>query len=116
MGLDLLLMVINAALGSLASSGKIPQLAASLVGQLGPIITNAITAIKGGTGKVADVATALGALSGTIQILKAQTNLDPTVLTEIAVYDEAIQAGIASYLDAKSGVDLTKLGPIAPIA
>lgn len=116
MGLDLLLMVINAALGALSGSGKIPPIVINLVSALGPIITKAITAIQGGQGAVADVVTALGSLSGILAVLKAETGLDPAVINQINVYDQAVQAGIAAYLDSKSGVDLTKLSPLSPIA
>lgn len=109
-------MVINAALGSLSASGKIPQSLVSLVGSLSPIVGTAITALQSGQGKVADVVTALGSLSGILAVLKAETGLDPAVLDQINVYDQAVQAGIAGYLDSKNGVDLSKLGPIAPIA
>lgn len=116
MGIDLILLVINAALGSLSASGKIPSTITQLVASLGPIVGNAITAIQSGNGKLADVVTALGSLSGILAVLKAQTGLDPAVLTQINVYDQAVQAGIAAYIDSKSGVDLSKLGPVAPIA
>lgn len=116
MGIDLIIMVINAALGSLSASGKIPQSISSIVASFGPIISNVVTSLQSGQGKTADVVTALGALSGVLAILKAQTTLDPEVLNQINVYDQAVQAGIAGYLDSKNGVDLSKLGPVAPIA
>lgn len=115
MGLDLLLLVINTALGTLATSGKVPQSVAQLVAALGPIITNAINAIKGGQGNLQNAVVALGALAGTIEVLKAQTNLDPDILAQINVYDQAIQAGINGYLASKNGVDLSALGPVEPI-
>lgn len=116
MGIDLILLVINAALGSLSASGKVPANVTQLVAALGPVIVNAVNAIKGGQGKVNDVVTALGALSGVLAILKSQTNLDPEILSQIDVYDQAVQAGITEYLDSKNGVDLSKLSPVAPIA
>jgi drug/metabolite transporter (DMT)-like permease len=114
MGIDLVLLVINAALAGLGP--RVPALVATLIQQLGPVIGNAITAIRSGQGKLEDVVTAIGALSGVIAVLKAQTGLDPEVLAQINAYDEAVKAGIAGYLDSKSGVDLSKLGPVASIS
>lgn len=114
--MGLILMVVNAALAALGASGKIPANIAALIASLGPIVTSAITAIQGGNGKLADVVTALGSLSGVLAVLKAETGLDPAIVDQITVYDTAVQAGIAGFLDSKAGVDLTKLGPVAPIA
>jgi hypothetical protein len=116
LGIDLILLVVNAALAGLTSSGQVPSLVTSLVGALGPVIGNAIKSIQSGQGKLEDVVTALGALSGVIAVLKQQTGLNPEVLAQIDAYDQAVKAGIAGYLDSKSGVDLSKLGPVAPIA
>lgn len=114
--MGLLLMVVNAAIGALSASGKIPANISSLITALSPVVGTAITALQSGQGKVADVVTALGSLSGVLAVLKAETGLDPAVLDQINVYDQVVQAGIAGYLDSKNGVDLSKLGPIAPIA
>jgi len=116
MGLDLILLVVTTALSSLSASGKIPATIATLVSSLAPIIGNAIKAIQGGQGKVQDAVTALGALSGVIAVLKSQTNLPADVLAELDVYNTAVQAGITGYLDSKTGIDLSKLGTVDPIA
>lgn len=116
MGIDLILLVVNAALAGLTGSGQVPAVVTSLVAALGPVIGNAIKAIQSGQGKLEDVVTGLGALSGIIAVLKQQTNLSPELLDQINAYDAAVKAGISGYLDSKSGIDLTKLGPIAPIA
>jgi basic membrane lipoprotein Med (substrate-binding protein (PBP1-ABC) superfamily) len=114
MGIDLILLVVNAALAGLG--GRVPSSVTSLIQALGPVISNAIKSIQSGQGKLDDVVTALGALSGVIAVLKQQTGLDPEVLAQVDAYDQAVKAGIAGYLDSKSGVDLSKLGPVAPIA
>lgn len=116
MGFSLVLLVVNTALQALASSGKIPMSVSSLVTALGPIVGTAITNIENGTSKLGDVVTALGAMSAALAVLKAQTGLDPAILDQINVYDQAVQAGISGYLDSKNGVDLSKLSPVAPIA
>lgn len=116
MGLSLLLLLVNTGLGALASSGKIPQLAAQLVSGLSPIVANAITSIESGSGKLQDAVVALGALSGAIQFIKAQANTDPEVLNLIDNYDKAVQAGINGYIASKDGVDLNALGAVKPIA
>ncbi len=116
MGIDLILLVVNAALTGLTSSGQVPAVVTSLVSALGPVIGNAIKSIQSGNGKLQDVVTALGALSGVIAVLKQQTGLSPDLLSQIDAYDQAVKAGIAGYLDSKSGVDLTKLGPVTLIA
>lgn len=116
MGIELILLVVNAALAGLTGSGQVPATVTNLVAALGPIIANAIKNIQSGQGKLDDVVTALGALSGVIAVLKAQTNLDPAILSQVDAYDQAVKAGISGYLDSKSGVDLTKLGAVAPIA
>lgn len=115
MGIDIVLLVLNAALGSLAASGKIPQSAASLTSALGPIIAAAIARLQTGQGKVDDVVTALGALNATLEVLKAQTGLDADTLNQIQVYSNAVQQGMTEYLDSKAGIDLSKLSPVAPI-
>jgi len=116
MGIDIVLLVINAALGALTSSGKVPSVVEQLVSSLGPVIEKAIQGIQSGSGKLEDVVTALGSLSGVIGVLKSQTGLDPAILAQVNVYDQAIQQGTAGYLDSKSGIDLSKLGTVAPIA
>ena len=114
--MTLLLTTINAGLSAVTVAGLIPAPITALITALEPVVTNAITNLSSGNGKVADVVTALGTLSGVIAVLKQQTNLDPKILNLINVWDTAVQAGIAGYLDSKSGVDLTKLGTVDPIA
>jgi len=114
--LTILLQSVNAGLAAVTITGLVPAPIAGLITSLEPVVVGAIGSIQSGQGKVADVVTALGALSSVIAILKTQTNLDPKILDAIAVWDTAVQAGVAGFLDSKSGVDLSKLDPIAPIA
>ena len=111
-----ILLVLNTALGALAATGTVPAVVATLVAALSPIIADAISRIQSGQGKVSDVVTALGAMNAIIEAVRKQTNVDPKVLEAVEVYSTAVQMGMNEYLDSKSGVDLTKLTPVAPIA
>ena len=114
--LPIILTLANIALASLQQAGVIPAGTGSLITQLEGIIAPAIATIASGQAKLTDVVTALGTLSGVIQILKKQPNLPAEVLDKINAIDLAVQAGIAAFLDSKNGVDLSKLGPVDPIA
>lgn len=107
--------LLNIAVTAL-SGGAIPSNIATLITSLDSVVLPAIQNIASGQGKLQDVITALGTLTGVIGVLKQQTNLDPKVAAQINALDVAVQAGINAYLQAQVGVDLTKLGPVQPIA
>src|SRR5271170_390679 len=113
--LTIVVSLLNLALSAL-SGGVIPANIASLITSLDTIVLPALQSIASGQGKLQDVITALGTLTGVIGVLKQQTNLSPEVAAQVAALDTAVQAGITQYLQAQTGVDLTKLGPVAPIA
>lgn len=114
--LPIILTLANIALSSFQQAGVLSPTNNSLITSLEAVLGPAITTIASGQSKLADVVTALGTLSGVITVIKKQTGLAPDVLDKINAIDTAVQAGIASYLDAKAGVDLSKLTPVDPIA
>lgn len=84
----------------------------SLMGSVSPLITSLLS----GQSKTQDLMAVLGTLSAVLATLKAQTNLDPKILTQIQTLDEGLQAAAAAFIASKAGVDLTVLTPIEPIA
>ncbi len=54
----------------------------------------------------------LGALSGVIATLKAQTGLNPTLLSQLNTLDQAVTAALAAYVQGGKGIDLSVLTPI----
>lgn len=82
---------------------------------LGPIET-LIANLKSGQSATQDGLAALAAMAGVIAVLKANTNLSPAVLTEIANVDADVQAALAGYATAQSGYNAGLYAPIAPVA
>ncbi len=100
----------------LANSGVIGAPTASLITNLlGPLET-LFADIKSGNSATTNALAALAALSGTIQALKQNTNLSPTVLTEINGLDMDVQKALADYALAQGGYAASLYPQIAPVA
>lgn len=114
--LQLILLIADLGLAAAQNQGALSAGTVNLINTLTAIVLPAIQKIVGGQGKLQDVVTALGTLNGVLTVLESDTSLPPDELARIKALSAAAQAGITEYLDSKSGVDLTKLTPIDPIA
>ena len=100
----------------LANSGVIGTPTASLITNLmGPIET-LFAGIKSGNSTTADALAALAALSGTIQVLKQNTSLAPSVLSVINGLDLDVEKALADYALAQGGYTASLYAQIAPVA
>lgn len=106
----------NVALVALQSAGvttpALNTLIASLLASVGPLIGG----LASGQGKTQDLMTILGTMSSVLGVLKTQTGLPPAILAQLDTLSQAIQAAAGAYVTSKSGVNLSILTPIEPIA
>ena len=100
----------------LANSGVIGTQTSSLITNLLGPVENLFAALKSGNSTTTDALAALAALSGTIQVLKQNTSLSPTVLTEINGLDLDVQKALADYALAQGGYNASLYPQIAPVA
>jgi hypothetical protein len=108
-------LLVNVVMAALQSAGVTSPAITSLVTSLESTVVPLIANLTAGNSKTSDVLAVLGALSGVIATLKAQTGLNPTVLTQLNTLDEAVTAALAAFVQAGKGLDLTVLTPIAPV-
>jgi hypothetical protein len=114
--LPLITLIINVAMAALQAAGISNASTSGLITSLESTVLPLIANLSNGQSKTADVLAVLGALSGVIATLKAQTGLAPAILAQINTLDEAVQSGLAAYVQAGNGIDLSILTPIAVIA
>lgn len=100
----------------LANSGVIGAPTASLITNLLGPVESLFAAIKSGNTATTDALAALAALSGTIQVLKQNTSLSPTVLTEINGLDQDVQKALADYALAQGGYNAALYPQIAAVS
>jgi len=81
---------------------------------LGPVLT-LIGNLKSGQSASQDGLAVLGAMAGVVAVLKANTNLPATVLTEVGNIDLDVQKALTAYVTAEGGLDLTRYAQIAPV-
>src|ERR1700743_1002091 len=113
---QLIMLIANLGLAAAQNAGALSAGTVSLINTLESIVMPAIQRIVDGQGKLQDIVTALGHLHGVLTVLEQDTSLPPDELARVKALSTAAQAGITAYLDSKSGIDLSKLSPIAPIA
>ncbi|CAN5951061.1 unnamed protein product [Sphagnum jensenii] len=100
----------------LQNQGVIGSSTSNLITSLLSTITPLISNLQNGTSKVQDTLAVLGALTGVIASLKANTSLPAATLAEINQLDLDVQAALTAYVQSGKGVDLSVLTPIAPVA
>jgi hypothetical protein len=105
-------LLVNVVLATLQASGvtspSITALATSLESSVVPLFDK----LASGSDKTADTLAVLGALSGVLTTLRNQPGLDAKLLDQINVLDMAVSAGLAGYVQAGKGIDLSLLTPI----
>lgn len=100
----------------LSNAGVIGTSTSSLITNLlGPIET-LFASLKSGNSTTTDALAALAALYGTIQVLKQNTKLSPTVLAEINGLDLDVQKALANYAAAQGGYDASLYPQLPPVA
>lgn len=100
----------------LANTGVIGAGTQTIIQNLTAPVATLLQNLSSGQTKVEDGLAALAAMAGVVAVLKANTNLPQTVLTEIANIDSDIQAALKAYVTAEGGLDLTKYQPIPQVA
>jgi hypothetical protein len=114
--IPLISLVVNVALAALQAAGvtspAITGLITSLEGTVVPLISN----LSSGASKTSDVLAVLGALSGVIATLKAQTGISPTILGQLNTLDLAVTAALAAYVQAGKGIDTSTLTQLPTVA
>jgi hypothetical protein len=113
--LPLITLIINVSMAALQAAGITNASTSGLITSLEATVLPLIANLASGQSKTADVLAVLGALSGVIATIQAQAGLDPAVLAQVKTLDEAVQAGLAAYVQAGKGVDLTVLTLLAPV-
>ncbi|MEO7027806.1 MAG: hypothetical protein ABI147_00190 [Acidobacteriaceae bacterium] len=114
--LPLITLIVNVSMTALQAAGITNASTSGLITSLESTVLPLISNLSSGQSKTADVLAVLGGLSGVIATLKTQTGLDPAILAQVKTLDEAVQAGLAAYVQAGKGVDLSVLVPIAAVA
>lgn len=82
---------------------------------LGPVET-LVANLKTGQSTTQDGLAALAAMAGVIAVLKSNTSLSPTVLTQIANVDADVQSALTGYATAQAGYNAGLYAQIAPVA
>jgi hypothetical protein len=113
--LPLIAMIVNVALTALQTSGIVSPSITSLISSLEGTVLPMVQNLSAGTSTTSDVLAVLGGLSGVIATLKAQTGINPEVLTQLNTLDAAVTAALAAYVQAGKGIDLTVLDQLAPV-
>ncbi len=93
-------------------------ISANTTGLISSLVTASETlfsALRSGASKSNDALAVLGALSGVIATLKADTKISPTVLAQLDALDKDVQAALIAEVQSEKGIDLSVLTPIAPI-
>ena len=116
-----MLATILAILGSLVpmilqNTGVIGASTTTLINHLLAPVVTLIQNLMAGTSKTQDALAVLGAMSGVVAVLKANTNLPASVLTELGDIDADIDKALAAYVTAEGGLNLTVYQPIAPVS
>jgi hypothetical protein len=114
--LPLITLIVNVAMAALQAAGITNASTSGLVTSLEATVLPLIANLASGQSKTADVLAVLGALSGVIATIQAQTGLDPAVLAQVKTLDAAVQSGLSAYVQAGKGIDLSVLTPIAAVA
>ncbi len=110
--LPIITLIVNVALAALQSAGIVTPAITSLTTSLESTILPLVTNLSAGNSSTSDVLAVLGALSGVIATLKAQTGLNPTLLSQLNTLDTAVTAALAAYVQGGKGIDLSVLTPI----
>ena len=96
--------------------GPIGGIAGTIAGSLAGPIVNLIQATSTGTSKASDYLAALGILQAAVSVLKAQTNLSPAMLSEIAAVEADLAAAFKAYISAEGGFNPALYAPIAQVS
>lgn len=91
----------------LTNRGVIGQQTDSLINSLLSPVENLIADLKSGNTKTQNALAALAMASGVIITLKGTTGLPAELLTQLNNVDVDIQAALAAYAKAGTGLDLT---------
>lgn len=116
-----MLITILSILGSLvptilSNSGVIGAKTSTLISSLITPVETLLSNLKGGTSPVQDGLAALGAMSGVIAVLKANTSLPAATLTEINNIDLDVEKALAAYVSAEAGFNPLTYSQITPVA
>jgi hypothetical protein len=109
----LLELAANVTLTAIPVTSAFAPLAAALEAGINPLIAS----IQAGNTKTQDILAGYASMIALIQTLKAETGLDPAVLTKLDEYLTAAQNGTVAALAANTkGYDPSQLTPVTPIA
>jgi hypothetical protein len=105
----------NIALSALGASGVIPSSSAAIASGVEAAINPLLSAIQGKASTATDIQAGYGALIGGLSILKAQTGIDPTLLSKVDEYLLAAQAGLTAYMTEQAGFNADLFTVNAPL-
>lgn len=108
-------LLVNIVLTTLQASGVTSPSITSLVSSLEATVVPLVGNLANGQSRTADVLAVLGGLSGVLTTLRNQTGLDPKVLDQIDALTQSVNAGLAGYVQAGKGIDLSLLTPIPTV-
>jgi hypothetical protein len=109
----------NVALTVLGTEGVVPASSAAVASGVEAAVNPLLTAISTGASSSTEIQAGYGGLIGGLGILKAQTGLDPALLSKIDEYLLAAQAGLVAYMTAQAGFNValfTVAAPLTPAA
>lgn len=111
-----ILSIIGVLIPILQNQGVIGSSATTLISNLLAPVETLLANIKGGTSKMQDALAALGAMSGVIAALKANTAISADVLAQVNGIDLDIQKALSYYVQAEGGYNASLYTQIAPVA
>ena len=105
----------NVALTVLGGVGVVPAGSAAIASGVEASLNPLLNAIQGKAPVAADIQAGYGALIGSLNVVKAQTGLDPALLAKIDEYLLASNAGLAAYMTEQSGFNAALFTVNAPL-
>lgn len=115
MNFQLIVVILESALGILTANKTIPQSVLPIVSTITGLIPTLIAAFHGGSGAKVQTTAVLVALEASVSSLKANTDLSPEALAKVDSLLSAVQAAIAADSEAQQVVDVSRLTGIEPV-
>lgn len=114
--LSFLPIFANAALIGLQNSGVLSTATAALVSGIEQSILPLFQKLQAGNSTSTDVLAGMAAGVGILQALKSEKGLPQNVLDRVSADLTSVEAGIAGFLTAEKGVDVSTLTQLQPVA